>query len=165
MATHDAAGYHDDHGHKQSFLERWSSRPTTRTSARCTWCSPSSCSSSARHVGADPLELMTPGLQHMKPEFFNQMTTVHALVMIFGGVMPAFVGLANWMVPLQIGAPGHGAAAHEQLVLLDHAVRLHDAAAHAVPAGRRTRRRLDALSAAVDPGAAATSPSRSSPST
>ena len=30
---------------------------------------------------------------------------MHALVMIFGGVMPAFVGLANWMIPLQIGAP------------------------------------------------------------
>lgn len=50
-------------------------------------------------------ELMQPGLQFVKPEFFNQMTTVHALVMIFGGVMPAFVGLANWMIPLQIGAP------------------------------------------------------------
>ncbi|KHM90733.1 cytochrome oxidase subunit I, partial [Xanthomonas vesicatoria] len=45
-------------------------------------------------------ELMQPGLQFVKPEFFNQMTTVHALVMIFGGVMPAFVGLANWMIPL-----------------------------------------------------------------
>ena len=33
-------------------------------------------------------ELMQPGLQFVKPEFFNQMTTVHALVMIFGGVMP-----------------------------------------------------------------------------
>ncbi|HEX2596573.1 MAG TPA: cytochrome c oxidase subunit I [Luteimonas sp.] len=50
-------------------------------------------------------ELMQPGLQFVKPEFFNQMTTLHALVMIFGGIMPAFVGLANWMVPLQIGAP------------------------------------------------------------
>jgi cytochrome c oxidase subunit 1 len=30
---------------------------------------------------------------------------MHALIMIFGAVMPAFVGLANWMVPLQIGAP------------------------------------------------------------
>jgi cytochrome c oxidase subunit 1 len=37
--------------------------------------------------------------------FFNQMTTVHALVMIFGGIMPAFVGLANWMIPMMIGAP------------------------------------------------------------
>ena len=48
-------------------------------------------------------ELFSPGLQFVDPEFFNQMTTMHALVMIFGGVMPAFTGLANWMVPLQIG--------------------------------------------------------------
>jgi len=33
------------------------------------------------------------------------MTTVHALIMVFGAVMPATVGLANWMIPLQIGAP------------------------------------------------------------
>ncbi|NLG59340.1 MAG: cytochrome c oxidase subunit I, partial [Gammaproteobacteria bacterium] len=51
------------------------------------------------------LELAVPGLQHVSPDFFNQMTTMHALVMIFGAVMPAFVGLANWMIPLQIGAP------------------------------------------------------------
>ncbi len=50
-------------------------------------------------------ELFAPGLQLVNPEFFNQMTTMHALVMIFGAVMPAFVGLANWMVPLMIGAP------------------------------------------------------------
>src|ERR1051326_1144729 len=48
-------------------------------------------------------ELFPPGLQFVEPEFFNQMTTLHALVMIFGGVMPAFVGLANWMVPMMIG--------------------------------------------------------------
>ena len=36
-------------------------------------------------------ELAEPGLQFVKPEFFNQMTTLHALVMIFGGIMPAFV--------------------------------------------------------------------------
>src|SRR3546814_17919840 len=33
------------------------------------------------------------------------MTTMHALVMLFGAIMPAFVGLGNWMIPLQIGAP------------------------------------------------------------
>ncbi|MEK6806557.1 MAG: cytochrome c oxidase subunit 1 [Pseudomonadota bacterium] len=49
-------------------------------------------------------ELWHPGLQFVDPEFFNQMTTMHALIMIFGGVMPGFVGLANWMVPMQIGA-------------------------------------------------------------
>ncbi|MBB3191852.1 cytochrome c oxidase subunit I [Halomonas cerina] len=50
-------------------------------------------------------ELFQPGLQLVQPEFFNQMTTMHGLIMVFGAVMPAFVGLANWMVPLQVGAP------------------------------------------------------------
>jgi Heme/copper-type cytochrome/quinol oxidases, subunit 1 len=51
------------------------------------------------------LELFQPGLQFVNPLFFYQMTTLHALVMIFGAVMPAFVGFANWQVPLMIGAP------------------------------------------------------------
>jgi cytochrome c oxidase subunit 1 len=50
-------------------------------------------------------ELFEPGMQIVDPHFFNQMTTVHALVMVFGFVMPAFVGLANWQIPLMIGAP------------------------------------------------------------
>src|SRR5690625_1720928 len=50
-------------------------------------------------------ELFQPGLQLVEPEFFNQMTTMHGLVMVFGAIMPAFVGLANWMIPLMIGAP------------------------------------------------------------
>ncbi|MBT8100475.1 MAG: cbb3-type cytochrome c oxidase subunit I, partial [Gammaproteobacteria bacterium] len=50
-------------------------------------------------------ELFMPGLQFVDPAFFNQMTTMHALIMVFGAVMPAFVGLANWMIPMMIGAP------------------------------------------------------------
>ncbi|MBU3824278.1 MAG: cytochrome c oxidase subunit I [Candidatus Oceanisphaera merdipullorum] len=50
-------------------------------------------------------ELFQPGLQLVEPAFFNQMTTMHGLIMIFGAVMPSFVGLANWMIPLMIGAP------------------------------------------------------------
>lgn len=50
-------------------------------------------------------ELFKPGLQLVQPYFFNEMTTLHALVMIFGAIMPAFVGLANWMIPLMVGAP------------------------------------------------------------
>lgn len=50
-------------------------------------------------------ELFEPGLQIVEPELFNQMTTMHGLVMVFGAVMPAFVGLANWMIPMMIGAP------------------------------------------------------------
>src|SRR5436190_2189011 len=51
------------------------------------------------------LELFKPGLQFFDPQFFNSMTTLHALIMIFGAVMPAWTGLANWMIPMQIGAP------------------------------------------------------------
>lgn len=50
-------------------------------------------------------ELFEPGMQLINPEFFNQMTTMHGLIMVFGAVMPAFVGLANWQVPLMVGAP------------------------------------------------------------
>jgi len=50
-------------------------------------------------------ELFEPGLQIVEPEFFNQMTTMHGLIMVFGAVMPAFVGLANWLIPMMIGAP------------------------------------------------------------
>jgi len=51
------------------------------------------------------LELFEPGMQFVDPQFFNSMTTMHALVMVFGAVMPAGVGLANWMIPMMIGAP------------------------------------------------------------
>jgi cytochrome c oxidase subunit 1 len=50
-------------------------------------------------------ELFQPGLQLVEPQFFNSMTTMHALIMIFGAVMPAWTGLANWMIPMQVGAP------------------------------------------------------------
>ncbi|QBJ78176.1 cytochrome c oxidase subunit I [Aquitalea sp. USM4] len=50
-------------------------------------------------------ELFSPGLQFFQPELFNQLTTLHGLIMVFGAIMPAFTGLANWMLPLMIGAP------------------------------------------------------------
>lgn len=48
-------------------------------------------------------ELFQPGLQFVDPQFFNSMTTMHALIMVFGVVMPAFTGLANWLIPMMIG--------------------------------------------------------------
>lgn len=50
-------------------------------------------------------ELFKPGLQLLDPNFYNQLVTMHGLIMIFGAIMPAFVGLANWMIPIMIGAP------------------------------------------------------------
>ena len=50
-------------------------------------------------------ELFQPGLQIVEPEMFNQLTTLHGLIMVFGAIMPAFVGFANWQIPMMIGAP------------------------------------------------------------
>lgn len=107
-ATHPTAvEHHEHHGHHaQGFVERWFFSTNHKDIGTLYLV----FSFIMFIIGAGMsvvirAELAEPGLQFVKPEFFNQMTTVHALVMIFGGVMPAFVGLANWMIPLQIGAP------------------------------------------------------------
>jgi cytochrome c oxidase subunit 1 len=51
------------------------------------------------------LELFHPGMQFVNPDFYNQLVTSHGLIMIFGAIMPAFVGFANWQIPMMIGAP------------------------------------------------------------
>ncbi|WP_353133988.1 cbb3-type cytochrome c oxidase subunit I, partial [Limnohabitans sp.] len=33
-------------------------------------------------------ELFQPGLQLVNPELFNQLTTMHGLIMVFGAIMP-----------------------------------------------------------------------------
>lgn len=50
-------------------------------------------------------ELIQPGHVLLDPNFYNQMVTLHGLTMLFGVVMPAFTGLANWQIPMMIGAP------------------------------------------------------------
>ena len=47
-------------------------------------------------------ELFHPGLQFLNPDFYNQLVTSHGLIMIFGAIMPAFVGFANWQIPMMI---------------------------------------------------------------
>src|SRR6476619_627660 len=104
--AHDAAA-HDDHGHgPQPFFQRWF-HSTNHKDIGTLYLLFSLLmffigGSMAMVIRA---ELFQPGLQFFAPELFNQMTSTHALVMIFGAVMPAFVGLANWMVPMMIGAP------------------------------------------------------------
>jgi cytochrome c oxidase subunit 1 len=49
-------------------------------------------------------ELAVPGVQFLEPETYNQLFTIHGTTMIFLFVMPMFTGLANYIVPLQIGA-------------------------------------------------------------
>ena len=87
---------HDDHGHQQSFFQRWFHSTNHKDIGTLYLL----FSLLMFFIGGSMamlirLELFQPGLQFLAPEFFNQMTTTHALVMIFGAVMPAFVGLAN----------------------------------------------------------------------
>ncbi|GIX35999.1 MAG: cytochrome c oxidase subunit 1 [Lysobacteraceae bacterium] len=105
MATEHAA-HHDDHHAPASFFQRWF-LATNHKDIGTLYLVFSLVmfligGSMALVIRA---ELFQPGLQLVQPEFFNQMTTMHALIMVFGAVMPAFVGLANWMIPLMIGAP------------------------------------------------------------
>ena len=97
---------HNDHAHAPGFLDRWffSTNHKDIGTLYLVFSFIMFIIGAAMSVYIRA-ELAVPGLQGASPQFFNQMTTLHALVMIFGGVMPAFVGLANWMVPLQIGAP------------------------------------------------------------
>src|SRR5690606_10112625 len=52
-----------------------------------------------------PAELMFPGMQLMNNETYNQLFTMHGTVMLLLFATPLFVGFANVLVPLQIGAP------------------------------------------------------------
>ncbi|WP_280641079.1 cbb3-type cytochrome c oxidase subunit I, partial [Streptomyces afghaniensis] len=50
-------------------------------------------------------ELARPGLQIMSNEQFNQAFTMHGTIMLLMFATPLFAGFANWIMPLQIGAP------------------------------------------------------------
>jgi cytochrome c oxidase subunit 1 len=97
---------HDDHDHKPPFFQRWFMSTNHKDIGTLYLI----FSLTMLFIGGAMAlviraELWQPGLQFVDPHFFNQMTTVHALIMVFGAVMPGFVGFANWMLPLMIGAP------------------------------------------------------------
>ncbi|MGA1324795.1 MAG: cytochrome c oxidase subunit I [Candidatus Nanopelagicales bacterium] len=50
-------------------------------------------------------ELARPGLQFLSNEQYNQLFTMHGTIMLFLFATPLFVGFANVIMPLQIGAP------------------------------------------------------------
>ncbi|MDK6302262.1 MULTISPECIES: cytochrome c oxidase subunit I [Corynebacterium] len=51
------------------------------------------------------LELFNPGMQFLSPEQFNQLFTMHGTIMLLLYGSPMVFGFANYIVPLQIGAP------------------------------------------------------------
>ncbi len=50
------------------------------------------------------LQLLTPDMRIVSPDQFNQLFTMHGVTMVFLAIMPLGIGLANYFVPLQIGA-------------------------------------------------------------
>jgi cytochrome c oxidase subunit 1 len=50
-------------------------------------------------------ELARPGLQFLAPEQYNQLFTMHVTIMLLFYATPVVVGFANYVLPLQIGAP------------------------------------------------------------
>lgn len=50
-------------------------------------------------------ELFTPGLQFLSNEQYNQLFTMHGTVMLLLFSTPVVLGFANFVLPLQIGAP------------------------------------------------------------
>lgn len=50
-------------------------------------------------------ELMAPGLQVVSAHVYNQLFTMHGTLMLLMFATPLFIGFANVIVPLQIGAP------------------------------------------------------------
>src|SRR5271166_4871866 len=49
-------------------------------------------------------QLLWPESKAVPPDLFNQMMTMHGTTMIFFVAMPILAGIANYIVPLQIGA-------------------------------------------------------------
>ncbi|UNQ34322.1 cytochrome c oxidase subunit I [Prescottella equi] len=50
-------------------------------------------------------ELAVPGMQFLSNEQFNQLFTMHGTIMLLLYATPVVFGFANYIVPLQIGAP------------------------------------------------------------
>ncbi len=50
-------------------------------------------------------ELARPGLQFLSPEQYNQLFTMHGTIMLLFFATPIVFAFANYIVPLQIGAP------------------------------------------------------------
>ena len=49
-------------------------------------------------------QLIRPGMHILTPEQYNQVFSMHGTTMVFLFGMPMIIGVANYLVPLQIGA-------------------------------------------------------------
>ena len=70
-------------------------------------------------------ELARPGLQFLSPEQYNQLFTMHGTIMLLFFATPIVFAFANYIVPLQIGAPDVSLPPAERVRLLAVPVRWH----------------------------------------
>jgi cytochrome c oxidase subunit 1 len=106
-ATDTTATGHDDHHHgPEKGLMRWVKTTNHKDiGSLYMWFAFTMVLIGGAMAMVIRMELFQPGMQLVDPHFFNQMTTMHGLIMVFGAIMPAFVGLGNWLIPMMIGAP------------------------------------------------------------
>ena len=107
MSSTTAAAAHDDHHHgPEKGLLRWVKTTNHKDIGTLyLWFSFAMLLVGGAFAMGIRSELLQPGLQLFEPQFYNQLTTMHGLIMVFGAIMPAFVGLANWLIPMMVGAP------------------------------------------------------------
>ena len=107
MSSTTAAAAHDDHHHgPEKGLLRWVKTTNHKDIGTLyLWFSFAMLLVGGAFAIGIRSELLQPGLQLFEPQFYNQLTTMHGLIMVFGAIMPAFVGLANWLIPMMVGAP------------------------------------------------------------
>ena len=94
-------------------------------------------------------ELAEPGTQVVSQGRYNEMFTMHGSIMLFLFLGPFAFGLANYFVPLQIGARDMAFPRLNALSLLVLPVRRHHDAGRVPHRRRRRRLRVDRLHAAV----------------
>jgi cytochrome c oxidase subunit 1 len=105
-AVHDHTHGHDDHAHHPTGIKRYLTTTNHKDiGTMYLWFAFSMFLVGGVMAMIIRAELFQPGLQVVHPDFFNQMTSLHGLIMVFGAIMPAFVGFANWQIPMMIGAP------------------------------------------------------------
>jgi cytochrome c oxidase subunit 1 len=140
---------HDDHAHHPTGITRWLTTTNHKDiGTMYLWFSFTMFLVGGTMAMVIRAELFQPGLQIVDPEFFNSMTTLHGLIMVFGAIMPAAVGFANWQIPLMIGAPDMAFARMNNWSFWLLPPAGHAARDLAVRSRRRSLGRVDTLSAA-----------------
>jgi cytochrome c oxidase subunit 1 len=105
-AVHAHDHHHDDHAHHPTGIMRWITTTNHKDIGTLyLWFSFIMFLFGGVLALTIRAELFVPGLQVVQPDFFNALTTLHGLIMVFGAIMPAAVGFANWQIPMMIGAP------------------------------------------------------------